>query len=119
MEDSLSYCGLICNKCAIYLATREKDEEKRYKMRVDIASQIKELYGQDCKPEDVTDCDGCKSESGILFSGCSKCNIRKCAQDKGIENCAYCDEYPCEELEIIFTSDPDARKRLDEIKSGL
>ncbi len=117
MEDSLSYCGLICDKCAIYLATREKDEEKKHEMRVEIARQIKEHYGEEYKPEDVTDCDGCKSENGRLFSGCSKCKIRKCAQDKDIENCAYCDEYPCEELEKIFTTDPDARKRLDKIKS--
>ena len=98
MEDNLSYCDPSCNGCAIYLATREKDERKKHEMRVEIAQQIKELYGKECKPEDITDCDGCKSESGRLFSGSSKCNIRKCAQDKGIENCAYCTDYPCEEL---------------------
>jgi len=119
MEDSLSYCGLICHKCAIYLATREKDKDKRDKMRVDIAQQIKKLYGQECKPEDVTDCDGCKAKSGILFSGSKNCHIRKCARQKGLENCAYCSEYVCEELEKLFTTDPDARKRLDEIKSAL
>jgi hypothetical protein len=119
MEDSLSYCGLICDKCAIYLATREKDEEKKHEIRADIAKQIKEIYGQDCKPEDVTNCDGCKSESGRLFSGCSKCNMRKCAQDKGIDNCAYCTDYPCEELEKLFATDVEARKRLDKIKSEL
>ena len=119
MEDSLSYCGLICQTCPIYLATREKDEGKRYKMRVDIARQIKEHYGQECKPEDVTDCDGCKTEGGRLFSGSKNCHIRKCARRKHIENCAHCNEYPCEELEKLFTTDPDAKERLDEIKSGL
>ena len=117
MEETLSYCGLICQTCAIYLATREKDEEKRCKMRVDIAQQIKEHYGQECKPEDVTDCDGCKAESGRLF--CTSCQIRKCARQKGFENCAHCDEYACEELEKLFTTDPDARKRLGQIESGL
>ena len=119
MEDSLSCCGLICHKCAIYLATREKDEKKRYKMRVDIARQIKEHYGQECKPEDVTDCDGCKAKSGILFSGSKNCHIRKCARQKGLENCAHCNKYPCEELEKLFTTDPDAKERLDVIRSGL
>jgi len=101
------------------LATREQDDEKRYKMRVDIAQQIKQLYDEECKPEDVTDCDGCKSETGRLYSGCWKCQIRKCAIEKGIENCAHCDDFPCEELEKLFTLDPDARKRLDRIKSEL
>ena len=119
MEDSLSCCGLICHKCAIYLATREKDEKKRYKMRVDIARQIKEHYGQECKPEDVTDCDGCRSEGDRLLAGSSQCKIRKCVKEKNIENCAHCNEYPCEELEKLFTTDLDAKKRLDQIKSGL
>lgn len=119
MEDSLSYCGLICQTCPIYLATRELDEEKRYKMRVDIARQIKELYGQEFKPENVTDCDGCKTQGGRLFSGSKNCYMRKCSRRKRIENCAHCNEYPCEELEKLFTTDPDAKKRLDEVRSGL
>ena len=26
------------------------------------------------------------------------CGIRKCAQEKGIEVCAFCDDYPCERI---------------------
>jgi hypothetical protein len=48
-----------------------------------------------------------------------KCQIRKCASQKGVENCAYCDEYACEKLKEFFVTEPDARERLDEIKSGL
>jgi len=119
MEENLAYCGLPCHGCAIYLATREQDEEKKYKMRVDIAQQIKEHYGQDCKAEDVTDCDGCKTEKGRLFSGCTKCEIRKCAKAKGIENCAHCSEYACEKLEKIFATDTEAKARLDAIRSRI
>ena len=119
MDKVISYCGLICETCPIYLATREQDEEKRYKMRVDIAQQIKEHYGQECKPEDVTDCDGCKAESGRLFSGSRNCEIRKCATGKDIENCAHCNEYACGRIEKFFATDPDARARLDAIKKEL
>ncbi len=119
MGEMIAYCGLTCHSCPIYLATREQDEEKRYKMRVDIAQQIKKHYGQECKPEDVTDCDGCKIETERLFSGSKKCQIRKCARRKGVENCAYCDEYVCESLEKLFTTEPDAKKRLDKIKENL
>jgi len=116
MEENLAYCGLICHTCAIYLATREQDLKKQREMRAEIARQIEKHYGQACKPEDVTDCDGCKADTGRLFSGCRTCQMRKCATDKGIENCAYCDDYPCEALEKLFTTDREARKRLDAIR---
>ena len=117
MEENLEYCGLVCEKCAIYLATREPDEEKRYQMRVDIAKEIKKYYNQEIKPEDINDCDGCKAETGRIFSG--DCKIRKCVIDKEIENCAYCNDYPCEQLEKLFTTDKEAKKRLDTIRSKL
>ena len=121
MSEIIAYCGLTCHDCAIYLATREKDEEKRYKMRVDIAQEIKKVYGQECKPEDVTDCDGCKTENGRLFSGCRYCEIRKCAREKSIGNCAHCDEYACEKLKEFFATEAHAhaKERLDKIKSRL
>lgn len=119
MDEMIAYCGSTCHTCAIYLATREKEPKKKHEMRAEIAQQIKKLYGQDCKAEDVTDCDGCKAESGRLFSGSEKCEIRKCAIGKGIENCAHCSEYACEKLEKFFTTDPDVRKQLDRIKSEL
>ena len=119
MDEIIAYCGGTCNSCAIFLATRDTDDEKRHAMRVEIAQTIKVVYGTECKPEDVTDCDGCKTETGRLHSGCSKCQIRKCAREKSIENCAHCNEYACEKLEKFFTTDPQARKRLDQIKKEL
>ena len=111
----LAYCGLDCGGCAIYLATREEDAEKRHQMRAEIAQQIKALYGHECKIEDVTDCDGCGIENGRLFSGCAKCQIRSCARQKGLENCAYCNQYPCQALMKFFATDPEAKERLDKI----
>ena len=119
MKEMIGCCGLNCHGCAIYLATREKDGEKRHEMRVEIALQIKKHYGQECKPENVTDCDGCKTEAGRLFSKSKNCYIRKCVRRKHIENCAHCDEYSCQKLEELFATDSDAKRRLDEIRSGL
>lgn len=117
MKEALAYCGLICQKCPIYLATREVDEDEKYKMRANIAKEIKKHYGQECKPEDVGDCDGCRAKTGRLFY--TGCQIRICAVQKGIENCAYCNDYPCELLEKLFTTDENAKKRLDEIRDSL
>jgi hypothetical protein len=118
MEENLAYCGLICQTCQIYLATREPDEEKKYKMRANIAQEIKKYYGEEIKPEDIGDCDGCKTEGGRLFSN-NDCPMRICAIEKGIENCAYCHDYPCEALEKLFTTDPGAKERLDAIRNDL
>ncbi len=117
MEEILSYCGLICHSCAIFLATREKNDKKKAKMRAEIAQVIKEQYGVEHKPEDIADCDGCRTKSGRLF--CMDCQIRMCAKEKNIENCAHCDEYACEKLEKLFVTDPEAKKRLDVIRSTL
>jgi hypothetical protein len=119
MDELIAYCGLVCQGCPIYRATREKNEEKRAKMRAEIIGQLKRGYETVLKPKDVTDCDGCRMEGGRLFSGCSKCQIRKCAREKGVENCAHCNEYVCEKLEKFFAVSAEARKRLDEIKNGL
>ena len=118
-NEIIAYCGSPCQSCAIYLATREQDPKKKREMRVDIALQIKEHYGRECKPEDVADCDGCKAENGRLFSGSKNCQIRKCGSQKGIENCAHCNEYACEKLEKIYVTDPEAKKLLDAIRSTL
>jgi len=119
MDEIITYCGLTCHKCSIYLATREQDPKKKRQMRAEIARKINELYNENLKAEDVTDCDGCLTEIGRLFSGCKKCEIRKCARGKAIENCAYCSEYACEKLEKFFATDPDAKARLDAIRSSL
>jgi hypothetical protein len=119
MDEIISYCGLVCQGCPIYWATRESNDKKRRKMRAEIALQIKEQGGGEYKPQDITDCDGCKTENGRLFSGCKNCEIRKCALQKRIENCAHCDEYACERLDRFFTDYSEAKSRLDVIKSAL
>jgi hypothetical protein len=119
MNEIIAYCGLVCHSCPILLATREENSEKRDMMRVDISEQIRKHYGTEYRPQDITDCDGCKSESGRLFSGSKKCEIRKCAREKSIENCAHCNEYACERLDKFFATDPEAKKRLDVIRSAL
>jgi len=113
----MAYCGLLCSGCPIYLATREEDEQARARMISEIVRISREHYGVDYSPEDITDCDGCPTEGERLFSGCMKCTIRACARDKGLANCASCDDYPCGNLTSLFTMDPGAKTRLDVLRS--
>lgn len=119
MDEFIAYCGLICEGCPIYWASRETNKEKKEKMRSEIARIINKHYELQLDPIDITDCDGCRSEGSRLFSVCRDCLIRKCAKEKGLKNCAYCEFYPCENLKKFFVTAPAAQSRLDVIKSTL
>ncbi len=85
-------------------------------MRAEIVKACKERYGIIYGLEEITDCDGCRTEGGRLFSGSRNCPVRKCAREKGLENCALCPEYGCEKLESLFGTEPAARTGLDETR---
>ena len=114
----LAYCGLQCDTCPIFIATIEPDKLKKEIMRQSIAEECFEHYNMNLSLADITDCDGCKSNSGRLFSVCSKCKIRKCVQTKKLANCAYCEEFACNNLNELFVMDPTAKIRLQEIRNA-
>jgi len=116
--ELVAYCGLTCKSCPIYWATREENKEKQKKMRIKI-SQLCSEQGLDIHPEDITDCDGCRTESGRLFSGCSNCEIRKCARQRKYETCAHCPEYICGKLQKFFDTDRTGKIWLEVIRSIL
>lgn len=117
MTLMISYCGLACDTCPIYLATIESDQVGKQQLRESIAKQCAEQYNLKLLLEDITDCDGCSANTGRLFSGCFECEIRKCAINKKIATCAYCSHYVCEKLEKHFLLDPDSKKRLEELRA--
>ena len=51
MDETIAYCGLVCQGCPIYWATRNSNDEKRRKMRTEIALQIKKQGGGKYKPQ--------------------------------------------------------------------
>lgn len=112
----IAYCGLRCDTCPIYLATLEPDKTKRLAMRQRIAEQASEQYGIVLTPEDINDCKGCQASADKLFSGCLVCEIRKCARNRELENCALCPDYACNHLKALFQLDPEAQTRLEEIR---
>lgn len=119
MNEMISYCGLICDTCPIHLATLETNKEAQAAKRLEIAKLCCEHYGVNFRLEDINDCDGCRAESGRLFFGCKTCEIRKCAMEKGVDNCAYCTEYACERLKAFLVKEPIAKICLDEVRSRI
>ncbi|UCC79787.1 MAG: DUF3795 domain-containing protein [Candidatus Zixiibacteriota bacterium] len=58
-------------------------------------------------------CVGCKGQSSGCW--CSGCEIRSCAEDKGLEFCYQCQDYPCDPLLKTFEKHPEARQNLKTI----
>lgn len=114
MDEVVSFCGLLCNECGAFIATKNDDDAQR----AEVAETWSKQYDVAITPEDIN-CTGCLSESEPLFGHCRVCEIRKCGKAKAIENCGQCDEYTCEKLEKIFQMAPETKKRLDDIKSRL
>jgi len=114
MDKMIAFCGLSCSKCPAFIATRKDDDKGREK----VAKVWSKEYKCDIKPEDIN-CDGCLEESDRLFSHCKVCEIRKCGQEKEVKNCAYCDDYACENLIKFFNMAPEAKIALAEIRKNL
>jgi len=112
MKEMIAFCGLVCNECPAFLATQANDDKKR----IEVARIWSDHYKADIKPEDIH-CDGCKSQGGVRFSHCFRCEIRKCASALEIENCAHCEAYACEKIEPLLTMMPDVKLRLEKLRS--
>jgi len=107
-------CGLICTECPAYIATQEDDDQKRAKVAEDWSK-----WGEKLELKDVN-CDGCVETGKRLFRFCTTCGVRKCVLDRDMENCAHCDDYPCQKLDNLLKSmdAQSAKKNLDEIRKG-
>jgi len=111
-ERLLAFCGIDCTECPAYIATQQDDQEQLKKTAEGWSSPESKIA-----PEDII-CDGCLPDEKRLASFTSECQVRRCAIERGIENCGLCDDYPCESLEKVwdFIKTPEAKERLDEVK---
>ena len=113
MSRMIAYCGLVCSDCPAFVATVEDDDDKRR----EVAELWSNEFGGAFKAEDIN-CDGCLSRGPRVFGYCMKCEIRKCGQEKDVENCAYCDEYACEKLAGFLSQVPHAKERLEQVRAS-
>jgi RecB family exonuclease len=98
MGRIIAYCGLPCSECPAYRATQAEDGE----MLDRVLEQWREAFEiPQLAVADIV-CDGCLPSEGRLCGYCRHCKIRPCAMARNIANCAYCDEYACDELERLL-----------------
>ena len=64
-------------------------------------------------------CYGCFHEETKNSKMCSGCEIRICAESNEVKNCAYCTDYPCDNIDKYVEVGSENRMRLDGIsKTG-
>ncbi|MBT7789612.1 MAG: DUF3795 domain-containing protein [Calditrichaeota bacterium] len=114
MPKLISMCGIDCSTCEAYMATKKNDDGEREKVAISWSKQ----YNAEIKTSDVN-CDGCMADGGAHFMHCNMCEIRKCGVDRGLENCAHCDDYVCEQLGNFFKMVPVCKENLDEVRKGI
>ncbi len=91
MENgNIAPCGIDCAKCDILAATDDP------KIAQHISDWFKQEMNKDIDPKDIR-CAGCREDRDKHWS--ADCWILKCCvDDRGLQYCFQCDEFPCEKL---------------------
>jgi hypothetical protein len=116
METMVAFCGLVCTDCPAFIATQKNDDE--------IRKSVVERWSTEDLPLTIEDvnCDGCHMIDKRLIKFCHTCEVRACGLKHKVENCGYCDEYPCERLNKLWDflgAGKEAKALLDEIRKSL
>lgn len=83
-----TFCGLYCGACEVLIANKNET--------VEVIARTWNV-----EPEQLG-CSGCKSAINAVY--CVDCGIKRCAENKKVEYCFECDEYPCSRL-VTFRND--------------
>jgi hypothetical protein len=108
----MAYCGINCSGCDAYKATQAQDEAE--------LARVAAIWAKEYDPTltaETIRCDGCLATDGPLCSYCSECPVRACAIDRGVQSCAYCNDYACETLEGFLSHASGLREVLDKMRA--
>ncbi len=93
MEKMIGYCGYNCHSCA----ARSDDPAVRQKL----VDGWRKVFGHENYTAENVKCDGCPSDGQVADQ---ECKARPCAKQKGVESCAYCDEFRCDKMKSLMGS---------------
>jgi hypothetical protein len=88
----VAVCGLFCPACWVHIAQRESLEKRK---------KIAESFRV---PVEALKCDGCRAKHRSAY--CNTCKMSACAEEKGLEFCIECEEYPCDPLKEFQAGKP-------------
>ena len=108
MKKMIAFCGLDCEKCDAYIATKNDDQTLREKT----AKLWSELNNALILPEHIN-CDGCRADGRKTMFCESLCGIRQCAMKHGVTTCGDCPEMEtCPTLKAVTANSTEAQKNL-------
>jgi hypothetical protein len=95
MVELIAKCGFDCGHCPSYRKNLKTagDREK-------CSNGWHRYHGFRLSPEKLLRCEGClvPNEEDPIRYWKTGCRIRRCAVKNGVENCAYCSDYPCQDV---------------------
>ncbi len=93
MEEMIGYCGYSCHLCA----ARSDDPAVRQKL----VDGWRKIFGHQMYTAENVKCDGCLSNGRLADK---ECQARPCAIERGMTNCAYCDEFICDKVKNLVAN---------------
>lgn len=92
-EQMISYCGYMCHLCA----ARSEDPAVRQRL----VDGWRKIFGHQMYTAENVYCAGCRCEGPHADQSCE---ARPCAIARGVESCAFCDDFPCAKLRPLIGS---------------
>jgi hypothetical protein len=113
MPELIAYCGLDCDACNAFIATRDNNEA----LRATTATEWSKMFDHEFKPEEIH-CTGCAGDGRHVVFCDTMCAVRKCAQERKVTSCGACAEYGCATLTAHLPHmPPEAKARLESIRN--
>ena len=107
MDEILTRCGYRCDLCLAYRPNIEKNPDNRQIL----SDGWFKYFGFRIQPDNII-CDGCLADHPKIID--QECPVRPCVNERGLENCGYCDQYICEKLKDRIVEFDTIRERLQQ-----
>lgn len=105
MKNLYSKCGINCGRCQSYRENLRTDEDRQR-----CSEGWARYLDFRLSPSKLRLCDGCQTPDDEDPVRYQSCYVRRCAVRNGIDTCAHCSAYPCEDVPKVSIP-ADARER--------
>jgi len=96
MSKNIAFCGLDCDACSAFIATKNNNDALRLKTAQEWTLRHRAKGGPRVEPREIN-CYGCLS-NGPLYTHCRECAVRACGLRRGLKSCQKCPECKCVKL---------------------
>ena len=111
-RHKLAACGIDCNECGQYKVTFFQDIDSAEGLVPWFRSMdwIKKNDGAEAVLKKSPLCKGCWAISNDRAHFCADCFLRKCCEERQLNHCGECGDFPCAEY-IKFVGNLDHHKK--------